>query len=116
MDGQQRRKHERKDSLNLIDYVVLGPEGNSITRRMGRTLNVSEGGILLETHLPLNRGQNVLITIALEEDIVEINGTVAYLTSCKEKRFCCGIEFKEVGKEGQQIVRKYMRALKEGEK
>ena len=112
MDEGKRRKHERKDSLNLIDYVVLGPEGKPISRRMGRTLNVSVGGILLETHHPLKQGQSVVITIALEEDMVEINGQVVYVKPCEEKLFCSGIEFAEIDKEGERIVNKYIKALK----
>jgi c-di-GMP-binding flagellar brake protein YcgR len=112
MDESQRRKYERKDSLNLIDYVVLGPEGNPIGRRMGRTLNVSVGGILLETHHPLKQGQRVVVTIALNEDIVEINGHVVYIKPCEDKLFCSGIEFAEIDEEGERIVKNYIEALK----
>ena len=112
MDQGKRRKYERKDALNLIDYVVLGPEGKPISRRMGRTLNVSEGGILLETHHPLKQGRSVVVTIALEEDIVEINGHVVYIKPCEGKLFCSGIEFAEVDKEGERVVKKYIEALK----
>jgi c-di-GMP-binding flagellar brake protein YcgR len=112
MDESQRRKYERKDSLNLIDYVLLGPEGNPISRRMGRTLNVSVGGILLETHHPLKQGQRVVITIALNEDIVEINGRVVYIKPCEDKLFCSGIEFAEIDEEGERVVKNYIEALK----
>ncbi len=112
MDEGKRRKYERKDSLNLIDYVVLGPEGKPISRRMGRTLNVSEGGILLETHDPVKQGQSVVITIALDEDIVEINGHVVYMKPCEEKLFCSGIEFAGIEQEGKRVVKKYIEALK----
>jgi c-di-GMP-binding flagellar brake protein YcgR len=112
MGETQRRKHERKDSLNLIDYVVLGSEGNPISRRMGRTLNVSEGGILLETHHPLKQGQRIVITIALNEDLVEINGHVVYITPCEDKLFCSGIEFSEIDKEGERVVKNYIEALR----
>ena len=112
MDEGKRRKYERKDSLNLIDYVVLGPEGKPISRRMGRTLNVSEGGILLETYHDLKQGQSVVITIALDEDIVEIDGHVVYIKACEEELFCSGIEFAQINKEGERIIKKYIEALK----
>jgi hypothetical protein len=112
MDEGKRRKYERKDSLNLIDCVILGPEGNPISGRMGRTLNVSEGGILLETHQPLKQGQKIIITIALEEDIVEINGLVVYTKSCEGDLFCSGIEFAEIDKDGERVVKNYIEALK----
>ncbi|MCD4715226.1 MAG: PilZ domain-containing protein, partial [Desulfobacterales bacterium] len=73
---------------------------------------VSVGGILLETHHPLKQGQTVVITIALKEDIVEINGHVVYITPSEDKLFCSGIEFAEIDKEGERVVKNYIDALK----
>jgi hypothetical protein len=112
MDEQKRRKHERKDSLNLIDYLVLDQDGEPLTRRMGRTLNVSEGGCLLETHIPLKKGQEVQLTAALDEQIMELEGTIVHVKPCGEKGFCSGIQFKEMKKEGKEILKKYIEALR----
>lgn len=112
MDDLKQRRYERKDSLNLVDYVVLD-EGGEVTRRgIGRTLNLSEGGILLETHLPLDEGRRIIITLALEEDIVEMEGKVVYGKPSGEKGFSTGIEFLGVDEEGKQVLKAYKEILK----
>ena len=112
MENERRRNYERKDSLNLIDYVVLGEKGEPVTRRMGRTLNVSEGGILLETHISLKEGRRVELTIALEEDMVELKGYVRHVKPSLEKGYCSGIQFIEMDEEGKRVLMKYVEALK----
>ena len=112
MENERRRNYERKDSLNLIDYVVLGEKGEPVTRRMGRTLNVSEGGILLETHIALKEGRRVELTIALEEDMVELKGHVRHVKPSLEKGYCSGIQFIEMDEEGKRVLIRYVEALK----
>ena len=113
MDETGRRRHERKESLNIIDYTVLDDNGEPVTRRMGRTLNVSEGGMLLETHIPLKMKQEVLITVALEEDLVDVRGTVVHACVGAEKGFfCSGIQFSKIPDEGLSTLKKYIEAIK----
>ena len=42
MAKQELRKSDRVASLNLLDYVVLGENGEPVNRGMARTLNVTE--------------------------------------------------------------------------
>jgi Tfp pilus assembly protein PilZ len=112
VNKDSRRAHERKDSLNLLDYVALGEDGNPIGRGVGRTLNVSEEGLFIETHIPLSQQQTILLTVALEEDIVEIKGQVVHTDKSNENRFTSGIKFIELDEEGRLIVRKYVEALR----
>jgi c-di-GMP-binding flagellar brake protein YcgR len=107
MDNPVERRSVRKDSLNLLDYVVMGNKEQPLVRAMGRTLNISEAGLLFETHIPLEPEQMLLITIELEEDLVEIKGRVRHVEPCAEK-FHSGIEFLEIDAEGQRVLKKYL--------
>ena len=111
MNDTKQRRYERKDSLNLVDYTILGEEKEPITHSMGRTINVSEAGMLLDTHIPLEKGQTILITVALEEDIVELEGQIVHVRPCQEKGFCSGIEFAEIDEEGKRMLKKYIEVL-----
>ena len=42
------RKHPRFDSGNLLSYVCLDNQNKIVQQGMGKTIDVSEGGILLE--------------------------------------------------------------------
>ncbi|MBU2498060.1 MAG: PilZ domain-containing protein [Proteobacteria bacterium] len=113
MEGRNRRKHTRKESLNLVDYIILGDGGVTVSRGMGRTRNVSEGGLLLETHRPLEVEKTVLITVGLGEDIVELKGRVLHsLPPSLEYRHCAGIQLREIDEKGKKLLKKYIEALR----
>ena len=69
MTKEEKRKHSRIDSLNLLNYVFSDELGGGLTQGMGRTLNVSESGILLETHSPIDIHSVISLTIGFEEDV-----------------------------------------------
>jgi hypothetical protein len=73
MVTKEKRKHARISSLNL-SYVCLDENNEIIKQGMGRSLNVSESGILLETHFPIDDQHIVTLTLGLEEDLVDIKG------------------------------------------
>jgi hypothetical protein len=111
-----RRKHPRIRSLNLLWYVCVDGNDNIVTQGMGRTLNVSESGIQLETHVPIDSRYTILLTIGLEDDLMtNINGRVVYSKAGEAGRFESGIEFGEGSAATLGILRKYIKAFKEQE-
>ena len=115
MSDSEQRKFERKDSLNILDYVILSDEGDPIDNGMGRTRNISEIGLLLETPNPLSIGQTILITVGLKEDMVELKGKVTHTKLYAEKMFCSGIEFMEIDENGKRVLNNFLEALKNSE-
>ena len=110
MNNGQRR-FIRMDALNLLEYVLLDDQGGIITRAMGRTLNISEKGILLETHIPFEPGNRLLLTIGLEEDLVDVKGLVKHAEARDDKYFSAGIEFLEIDGEGLRVIVNYLEAF-----
>ena len=110
MNNGQRR-YIRMDALNLLEYVLLDDQGGIITRAMGRTLNISEKGILLETHIPFEPGQRLLLTIGLEDDLVDVKGLVKHAETRDDKYFSAGIEFLEIDGEGLRVIVNYLEAF-----
>jgi hypothetical protein len=113
MNDQERRRAGRYDAQNLLDNIVLGKEGEPVAHAMGRTLNISETGLLFESHLHYEPEQTLVITIALEDDLVEIRGQVRYVEPCGDK-FRSGIEFMEIDGDGDRILKKYLKDFKAG--
>ena len=60
----EKRRHIRIDSENLSHVAVEGGEG-PVNEGIGKTLNISESGILLETHFTMESGQGVDLTLAI---------------------------------------------------
>jgi len=106
--GSNKRKHERVDSLNLLSYVSLDAEGKEWNQGMGRTLNISASGLQLETHEPLDTKNILMISIGIEDDLVEIKGKVVYTNRGNDDMFEAGIEFIQVKRDALVILKKYV--------
>jgi len=111
MTLNEKRKAVRINSLNL-SYIGIDEKNVTIKQAMGRTLNVSENGILLETHFPIDLKQIVSLSLALEDNLIDLKGEVVYSRPGKEDKYETGIKFIEVNEASQQILKKYIQAFK----
>ncbi|MBA4367040.1 MAG: hypothetical protein C0403_05305 [Desulfobacterium sp.] len=109
---KQKRKHDRIDSLNLLNYVCLDENNNEVNQGMGRTLNVSQGGILLETHVPLDKKHIISLSIGLEDEMVDIQGTIIYHREGEKGKSEAGIEFQDINETSFQILNRYIIAFR----
>jgi c-di-GMP-binding flagellar brake protein YcgR len=106
------RNKERIGSHNLVAYECLDEDNHEIKQGIGRTLNISEGGILLETHSPLEPGYLVSLTIGMEEDLMDIKGKVAHSGEGDEGKFENGIEFSAMNAEEMQFLQQFITIFK----
>lgn len=107
---ENNRKHIRFDSLNL-SYVCID-ENNVVQKQtMGRTLNIAENGILLETNTPIDLQQTVLLTIGLGDDLVNIRGKVIHYSKESDGKFKTGIQFFESDENTTRILKKFISDL-----
>lgn len=112
MTFKNKRKHQRFESLNL-SYVCLDENKEVVTQGMGRTLNISESGILLETHFPIEPKYLVVLTIGLEEDLLDINGKPIHSRSNDDGKFEVGIEFLDPDKDSILVLKDFIKRLEE---
>jgi hypothetical protein len=108
---EDKRKHERYDSLNLISYLVIEEDGAEVAQGMGRTLNVSQSGIMLETHVALELQGSISLTIGLAEQTVDIKGQVIFCRPGKEGKHETGIEFESLDDTSREILNQYIQAF-----
>jgi len=111
MSDKERRRYIRPESLNLLDYIVVDEQGVQSDYSMGRTLNISIGGILMETHIKLNAGQQVMITIGLEDELVDVMGRIVHSTAHNDGMYHNGIEFFHASVEDRRIINRYVEAF-----
>ncbi len=105
---KERRRHTRIDSLNLLAFTCFDNDGNMMEQGMGRTLNVSISGILLETNVALEAECSVSITIAIEENLVDIQGFVVRSRPNTENMFESGIRFSDVSEREKEVIHAYI--------
>jgi hypothetical protein len=107
MTSENKRKHERIQSLNL-SYICIDEDENIVKQGMGRTLNLSETGILLETHFPIEPNHMVQLTISLEEDLLDIKGKPVHVRPRDQGKYEIGIQFVELDPSASQIIKKFV--------
>jgi hypothetical protein len=60
----------------------------------------------------LKRGEEVLITLGLKEDMVRVRGRVVHQADpTDEYRYCAGVKFTHMNKEDRELLRSYIAAL-----
>ena len=104
----QKRRTQRIDSHNLLTYVCLDENNQELKQGMGRTLNVGEGGILLETHIPLKPKELVVLTIGLEEELMEMKGRITFCNTREDGNFESGIQFIETDDEKLRFLKQFI--------
>ena len=110
---EEHRKHKRIYSTNLLNYVCLDAAGDACAQGMGRTLNGSESGILLETHAPMDPETTVSLTIGMEEEIIDIKGTSVYSTENDSGSYETGIEFIDIQPAELTVLQKFIQAFEQ---
>jgi len=108
MTAQNHRQTPRFDSLNLLVYTATDEEGERVATGMGRTLNVSRLGILLETKDHLASGQTVSVAIGFAESLVNVIGLVTHCEPAGDGLFHAGIEFSSMSRQTAQILEQYL--------
>jgi c-di-GMP-binding flagellar brake protein YcgR len=115
MANKEKRKHARISSLNL-SYVCLDENNKIIKQGMGRSLNVSESGILLETHFPIDDQHIVTLTLGLEEDLIDIKGRPVHTRINDAGKYEVGIEFLKSDAKTRKALKKFIDAFQKKNK
>lgn len=108
-----RRIHERVESLYLLSFVSQNENGQVLKEGMGRTLNVSEGGILLETFDIIDPQYPLLMTIGLKDELMEIGGRIVHTSLQRDGNYLYGVRFDGVDHEKLKILRRYIAVFTE---
>ncbi len=107
MTSTEKRKFIRQDSIHLLDYLIVHNNGETGSYSMGRTLDISLNGMMMETMYPLPEDISLVITLGIENNLMDIAGHLTH-TQKKCGRFISGIEFVKVNKQGRKLLRHYV--------
>ncbi len=112
MTTENQRRHERVNSLNL-SYICVDKNGIMMKQSMGRTLNVSESGICLETFFNIDTCYFLTMTIALQNVLVDIRGTVVYSRPGQDGKFETGVQFVDLDHRSQSALHEFIMLFNE---
>ena len=102
---KEKRTSRRIRSLNLTSYTPKKGEEQEYIVSIGRTLDVSDGGVKVETHRKLATGTELEMDIAIEDKIVNAKGEVVHTEELKNGLFGTGIRFTYISEEDRKILR-----------
>ena len=109
----ERRKEQRRNALNFLDYEILSNSGEVSGRGFARTLNVSANGLRLETGQFFEPGQKLRMTLGLQNDLVQIAGRVTNSQPVNNELCRSGVQFIAAFEgQGWETYRKHYVALK----
>jgi len=74
----ERRNYPRVKTCNLISYMAIKENGEVMDLGMGRALDISQNGIFLETPRLLFSEYISLMSVDLDNNLIEIKGQVIY--------------------------------------
>jgi hypothetical protein len=78
MGEMERRICPRVKTSNLISYMAIRENGEIADLSMGRALNISQNGIFLETPRLVFSEYISLMSVDLDNNLIEIKGKVIY--------------------------------------
>jgi hypothetical protein len=110
MNIPERRKFPRTKIYNLISLVCLDDEGRTTKTLMGIALNISQGGIVIETALPIEPGNIVLVTADEEEKIFELKAQSIYCNEVGPSKYWVGIKLQGATDENLRFIKSMVRA------
>lgn len=102
---KEKRASPRIRSLLLASYVPRKGEQQEYIISIGRTLDVSEGGAKIETHRQLEKGLQLELEIAVEDQIISAKGEVLYSQELRDGLFGTGISFTAINEEARRLLR-----------
>jgi hypothetical protein len=88
----KQRKYNRVQIFNDLSYVVLDENGKPLEKGKGKALDISQGGLQMETKKPINAKYILLMTIDMNHELI-IKGHVVYCIEKMPKAFLIGIRF-----------------------
>lgn len=84
----------------MINYTQLNESMQRTSQGMGRTLNLSEAGLLMETPTPIIADDQLSINIGLAGELVYFRGKVAFTDSQRRGQHFTGVRFTRSDKTG----------------
>jgi c-di-GMP-binding flagellar brake protein YcgR len=93
MTTPERRKYPRVEVYYPISYACMNENGRIVQENMGVALDISQGGILIETAVGVFSKYIKLISTDHNKNIIEIKGKVAYCKRTQSEKYRTGISF-----------------------
>lgn len=109
-------REPRMRALDLVQIQWTDGESGSHAEILGRTLNISKGGMEIEVDRHIPRGTMLRMDVALGGNIItEYQAIVRHVKVLDKKRWAVGVEFFQLSPEGYMLIEEFLRFKQEQE-
>lgn len=103
----------RKDSIRLkviypAIYTRFDNKGRAYDQKICQSMNVSLGGVRLQSSFPVDSGEMLDITVALGEDLVAFKGKVVYVSGSEDQGFELGISIQDIDNQDRIALTRFI--------
>ena len=93
---QERRGSIRHNMIYPAIYTRFDKQGRPFDEKPSRSVNISLGGVRLQSSFPVNPKEVLDVALALEDSLVTYKGEVVYVIYSQDKGFELGVSIKEI--------------------
>jgi c-di-GMP-binding flagellar brake protein YcgR len=93
MGETNQRQYARVETCNLISYACIDDQGTMIKQGMGKALDISQNGLMLESGYPIESEYISLMSADPDDRLVNIVGKVAHTRRSQTGSYKIGIRF-----------------------
>ena len=107
----ERRQYPRVATSSLVSYFLINKKGAKIGQGIGKTINISQKGILIETSRTIDSKYVLILAKDLDDKMMEIKGQVVYSRKITPGIYECGINFQSEHAENVNLRRDPIRVF-----
>lgn len=105
---QFERAEPRHLAINLVSIQVFDENGVAIDSGVGRTLDLSQHGMLLELDHSLPPDHMANISFALGEVVVDVDAEIRSAKDSGDGKFAMGLKFTNLSSESAAAIEAYL--------
>jgi len=110
MAPEFRRSEPRFRAINLVSVQQLDEGGTPVNEGVGRTLDLSLHGMLLESAQAYEQASKVDVSFALGDRVIEVNADVRSVNLVAEDKYEIGLKFNDLGEKDGEAIQAYLDA------
>ncbi len=106
---QFERAEPRHLAINLVSIQLLDENGVATDSGVGRTLDLSQHGMLLELDHSLPPDNTANLSFALGEIVVDVDAEIRSAKEIKDGKFAMGLKFINLSSEARAAIDEYLK-------
>ena len=111
----ERRQHPRIEAIELVSFENYETNQTELMQGMGKTLDISMGGMCLVSRHALPLGSTLKLTLAIDDFLFEAEGRIMSLTLTDDLNVKIHIEFDELAGKDKDALESFLSNLENSE-